>query len=72
MLDEDGVIKMPDINFEPNPNGLGDELFKVMVKNGDKIAQVSSYQRNIKPVNLQHNFCRYELQMDFQKHIPPF
>lgn len=46
VLDKDGIIKMPDINFEPNPNGLGDELFKVMAKNGDKIAQVSSYKEN--------------------------
>lgn len=42
VLDEDGVIRMEDINFEPNSNGLGDELFRAMIKNKDKIAQVCS------------------------------
>lgn len=39
-MGEDGVIRMPDIDFEPNPNGLGDELFQVMRKHKNKVAQV--------------------------------
>lgn len=39
-LDEDGIIRMPDTSFEPNPQGLGNELFRVMMKNRDRIAQV--------------------------------
>lgn len=39
-LDETGVIKTPGISFEPNPNGLGDELFRAMNEHSEKTAQI--------------------------------
>lgn len=40
MIVENNIIKMPDTNYVPNPDGLGCELFKRMKKHKDLVAQV--------------------------------
>lgn len=50
----DGIIKPADVNVELNPSGLGHELFCVMRKNRNKLAQVCFFFFNI--VNTKTTF----------------